>query len=64
MSQQVACAGRSCSCQVSAAAAVREHGQLYCSQGCAEGRGCDHAGCSCHEVLAGENDRKEAGASR
>jgi len=47
MSEKRACAGQSCLCQVNEATAVRAGDQLYCSQRCSEGKGCDHMGCSC-----------------
>jgi hypothetical protein len=54
MSEELACAGSSCLCHIDSETAVRSEGQLYCSQRCAEGRGCDHAGCNCGEFPAAE----------
>lgn len=41
------CAHPSCSCIVTAQASVQRDGKYYCSQGCADGRGCEHDTCEC-----------------
>ena len=41
------CRYEDCLCRVSGANAVHYDGGSYCSQRCADGRGCDHAGCNC-----------------
>lgn len=56
MSQQLACAGDSCLCHVEAETAVRLESRLFCSQRCAEGRGCEHTGCTCAEVMSARTD--------
>ena len=40
------CAHEDCECRVSAASVVQD-GKRYCSQGCADGNGCDHLDCGC-----------------
>jgi hypothetical protein len=40
------CAHRGCDCEVSADA-VQRQGRAYCSERCADGRGCDHRDCNC-----------------
>jgi hypothetical protein len=54
MTEQLACAADSCACHIDSQTAVRSEGQLYCSQRCVEGRGCDHAGCNCGDFPAAE----------
>ena len=46
-STQMKCACESCRCLVETASAVQKDGQYYCSDACANGEGCDHAGCGC-----------------
>jgi len=41
------CAHEPCSCVVTAGSGVIAGQQQYCSQGCAEGDGCDHETCHC-----------------
>ena len=48
------CAAESCVCEVERADAVSSEGSLYCSERCADGRGCDHAGCNCGEFPTAE----------
>lgn len=50
----IECAAESCVCQLERAQAVSREGLLYCSERCAEGRGCDHADCNCGEFPAAE----------
>lgn len=47
MNTEQVCEYDECSCQVDAASAVSQGGKDYCSQRCADGRGCDHPGCNC-----------------
>jgi hypothetical protein len=47
MTEPIECAAKSCHCQLNRADAISANGQLYCSQRCVDGRGCDHAGCNC-----------------
>jgi metallothionein len=41
------CAHQGCGCTVDAGKGVEKNGKSYCSQGCADGKGCDHPGCTC-----------------
>ena len=36
-----------CHCVPDADSAVADGKSVYCSQGCADGTGCDHEGCNC-----------------
>ncbi|MEM1276195.1 MAG: metallothionein [Pseudomonadota bacterium] len=42
---QPICACGTCSCAVQPGKSIEKDGRLYCSQGCAEGRGCGACGC-------------------
>lgn len=64
MTDQLACAAESCVCHVDANTAVQAAGQLYCSQRCADGRGCDHTGCNCGDFPAAEPPSNEAPPQR
>ena len=44
---QTKCAHDRCQCQVLADKAVTKDGRLYCSQDCADGKGCNHQNCAC-----------------
>jgi hypothetical protein len=48
------CAHKACKCRVEAADAVRQNGAVFCSQRCADDRGCDHEGCNCGDFPAPE----------
>lgn len=41
------CQHENCGCQIKDDSAVHHDGKFYCSQDCAEGRGCTHANCGC-----------------
>jgi hypothetical protein len=43
------CAHGSCSCPVTAAEGVSARGKRYCSEGCMNGKGCEHESCNCSE---------------
>jgi len=53
------CAHEGCSCVVAEnTEKVERDGQVYCSQGCAHGIGCDHPPCGCHQrSLVGASTR-------
>lgn len=36
-----------CHCVPNSDGAVVREKSVYCSQGCADGKGCDHEGCAC-----------------
>ena len=42
------CAHEGCSCVVNKDSAIQHDSALYCSQGCADGVGCDCQGCNCN----------------
>ena len=44
---KVMCARKTCKCHCQGDDCVRYAGLLYCSQRCADGRGCDHEDCNC-----------------
>jgi len=44
---KVMCAHKTCKCRCDHDECTRYEGLLYCSQRCAENRGCDHEGCNC-----------------
>ncbi|MGE0861462.1 MAG: metallothionein [Gammaproteobacteria bacterium] len=50
----VACAHDTCQCSVAPHEQHGSHaqGQAYCSEGCANGRGCNHQGCGCAAPIA------------
>ena len=58
MNQGQTCEYEECSCEVDSASAIAQDGKQYCSQRCADGRGCDHLDCNCGafagEVIGGE----------
>jgi hypothetical protein len=41
------CSHPECTCQVDPQRAVNRDGKAFCSERCADGRGCDHRGCDC-----------------
>lgn len=41
------CEHSGCKCSINAATAVQHEGKTYCSERCADNRGCDHHGCNC-----------------
>ncbi|MBA3564154.1 MAG: metallothionein [Gammaproteobacteria bacterium] len=45
--EEMACAHEDCECDVSSTSAIERDDEFYCSRGCADGHGCDHAGCDC-----------------
>ena len=54
MTQLCKCAADDCVCEFETTAAVLAYGAAYCSERCADGRGCDHAGCNCGEFPTAE----------
>ncbi len=44
---KVMCAHKTCKCRCDHDECVRYEGLMYCSQRCADNRGCDHEGCNC-----------------
>jgi hypothetical protein len=54
MSKLIKCAGEDCNCEFEMDSAAVVDGRAYCSQRCADGRGCDHAGCNCGEFPTAE----------
>jgi hypothetical protein len=51
------CAYKRCDCHVTRGAAVRRGERLYCSELCADGRGCPHKDCNCGQFPAEERLR-------
>jgi len=47
MSSRETCEHHACECVIEASHAVTRDGKRYCSERCADNRGCDHAGCNC-----------------
>lgn len=41
------CQHHACRCDVASGAGVTRDGKTYCSERCADDRGCDHADCNC-----------------
>jgi hypothetical protein len=54
MAESTSCAFDACKCDLSAESIVRQAGKAYCSQRCADGRGCDHADCNCGDYPKAE----------
>jgi hypothetical protein len=52
--ENVMCAHKSCKCKCSEQDAVRFEGLMYCSQRCADNRGCDHSACNCGQFPTSE----------
>ena len=50
------CAFKPCKCTLDPVHAVHRDGQAYCSERCADGRGCDHSHCNCGEYPEPEPD--------
>ena len=48
--QNQACAHQGCSCRSDQFGGIEKGENWFCSQGCAEGSGCDHASCHCNKV--------------
>lgn len=42
-----------CGCKITDDSAVSRDGKVFCSTGCADGTGCNHAGCTCQSVNKG-----------
>lgn len=51
------CAHEFCQCEVRQPDAVQDGDDAYCSQGCADGVGCNHPGCKCSGAIG---DKPEA----
>jgi hypothetical protein len=43
------CEHERCECVVSGNERVERGGHAYCSEGCADGTGCDHEQCNCRD---------------
>lgn len=41
------CAHSGCKCRIDPNTAVQHEGKTYCSERCADNRGCDHHDCNC-----------------
>jgi hypothetical protein len=52
--EKVMCAHKTCKCNCDQQDSVRFEGLMYCSQRCADNRGCDHAACNCGEFPLSE----------
>ncbi|HLU68596.1 MAG TPA: hypothetical protein VKZ63_20085 [Kofleriaceae bacterium] len=47
-SETITCGNQGCCCPLSTKdAAARSERRRFCSEECARGRGCEHAGCAC-----------------
>ena len=51
------CAHEDCECRVTAAS-ISQDGKRYCSQGCADGKGCNHLECGCRSESHMETDER------
>jgi hypothetical protein len=51
---KVMCAHKTCKCTCDHDDGVRFEGLMYCSQRCADDRGCDHAECNCGDFPVAE----------
>lgn len=51
---KVMCARKTCKCHCDHDECVSSEGLLYCSNRCAEDRGCDHEGCNCGDFPTAE----------
>jgi hypothetical protein len=54
MGDSQSCAFEACKCEPTGETMVRKDGAAYCSERCADGRGCDHADCNCGDFPAPE----------
>lgn len=54
------CAHDRCTCVNEPNLAVTYEGKTFCSERCADGRGCDHHGCNCGEFPTDEPERTSA----
>jgi hypothetical protein len=57
--ESTSCAHESCSCSLQAGSIVSREGRNYCSERCADNRGCDHEGCNCGAFPAEEGAQRE-----
>jgi len=53
-SKSTECAYESCFCPADGEDVVEVGGKQYCSQGCADGDGCEHAECDCATTASAE----------
>jgi hypothetical protein len=53
------CAHKDCECAVNAAS-VAQGGKRYCTQECADGKGCAHLNCGCGSELETETEENDA----
>jgi hypothetical protein len=54
MADPTTCAFDPCECALASEQTVRRDGAEYCSERCADGRGCDHADCNCGDFPEAE----------
>jgi hypothetical protein len=54
MADPQTCAFETCDCKLSGEQVISREGKQYCSERCADGRGCDHAECNCGEFPEAE----------
>lgn len=58
------CAHGGCKCLNDPALEVTHEGKTYCSERCADGRGCDHHDCNCGVFPTEEAQRPETAVAR
>lgn len=59
--QSQTCAHRDCDCRSDQFGGVEKGESWFCSQECAEGSGCHHAGCNCDHVSNHNPDEVRSG---
>jgi hypothetical protein len=64
MSEALICAAHDCTCRADTEDAVSAAGQMYCSERCIDGRGCDHQGCNCGRFPTTEPEPEGTPAAR
>lgn len=58
------CQYEQCGCEITDDTAVSHEGKLYCSEDCAQGRGCTHSDCGCRNRAHKDLRDEEPGATR
>jgi hypothetical protein len=58
------CAHAQCKCSNDSELAVTYEGKTYCSERCADGRGCDHHDCNCGVFPTEEAAKREPSVAR
>ena len=58
------CAHARCKCSIDSALAVAHDAKTYCSERCADGRGCDHHGCNCGVFPTEEAPKPDSAVAR